>query len=117
MNDDALEIAAPAELGDRKARTGIPVRRAKRAPDIARANSSHIRVSSHRRRFKGRPGDELMFFNVDEHDRPDARTLHAGKPPKNGRKMTAIAMAAGESAIETNVVVGSGPSIPARASL
>jgi prolyl 4-hydroxylase len=36
--------------------------------------------------FKGRKGDALMFFNVDEAGAVDPRTLHAGTPPTAGRK-------------------------------
>ena len=36
--------------------------------------------------FKGRPGDALMFANVDPGGRPDRQTLHAGLPPSAGEK-------------------------------
>lgn len=37
-------------------------------------------------RFKGRPGDVLIFFNVTPDGQVDPRTLHAGLPPTRGRK-------------------------------
>jgi hypothetical protein len=37
-------------------------------------------------RHRGRRGDALVFFNVDEGGRPDPRTLHAGLPPTAGQK-------------------------------
>jgi hypothetical protein len=37
-------------------------------------------------RFKGAPGDALMFFNVTPDGRPDPMTLHAGLPPIVGEK-------------------------------
>lgn len=37
-------------------------------------------------RFKGRKGDVLIFFNVTPDGQVDPRTLHAGLPPKSGRK-------------------------------
>lgn len=36
--------------------------------------------------FKATAGDALIFFNVDDDDRPDKRTLHAGLPPTSGEK-------------------------------
>ncbi|HYE42817.1 MAG TPA: 2OG-Fe(II) oxygenase [Caulobacteraceae bacterium] len=36
--------------------------------------------------YKGKTGDLLVFFNVDEQGRPDKRTLHAGTPPTRGEK-------------------------------
>ncbi|HWA29872.1 MAG TPA: 2OG-Fe(II) oxygenase [Rhizomicrobium sp.] len=35
--------------------------------------------------FRGRKGDGLLFFNV-ENGKPDARTLHAGRAPTRGEK-------------------------------
>jgi prolyl 4-hydroxylase len=37
-------------------------------------------------RFKGRKGDALLFWNVDENGKPDVRTRHAGTPPSEGEK-------------------------------
>jgi prolyl 4-hydroxylase len=37
-------------------------------------------------RFKGEPGDALMFANVDPAGQPDRTTLHAGLPPASGEK-------------------------------
>lgn len=37
-------------------------------------------------RHRGRPGDALMFANVDPAGQPDRRTLHAGRPPTRGEK-------------------------------
>lgn len=36
--------------------------------------------------FKGKPGDALVFWNVDEAGEPDRRTLHAGAPVTGGEK-------------------------------
>jgi len=36
--------------------------------------------------FKGKPGDALVFWNVDEAGAPDRRTLHAGAPVTRGEK-------------------------------
>jgi prolyl 4-hydroxylase len=38
------------------------------------------------RSFKGRKGDALIFWNVDESGAPDWRTLHAGTAPTSGEK-------------------------------
>jgi hypothetical protein len=35
---------------------------------------------------KGRAGDALLFANVDRSNRPDAKTLHAGRAPTSGEK-------------------------------
>ncbi|HTT84128.1 MAG TPA: 2OG-Fe(II) oxygenase [Rhizomicrobium sp.] len=37
-------------------------------------------------RYKGREGDALLFWNVDESGSPDPHTLHAGLPPATGEK-------------------------------
>lgn len=37
-------------------------------------------------RHKGRPGDALVFRNVDDSGRPDRLTLHAGRAPTRGEK-------------------------------
>ena len=37
-------------------------------------------------RYRGRKGDALLFWNVDESGAPDHRTLHAGMPPTTGEK-------------------------------
>jgi prolyl 4-hydroxylase len=37
-------------------------------------------------RYRGRPGDVILFQNVHADGRPDERTLHAGLPPERGRK-------------------------------
>ena len=37
-------------------------------------------------RFKGRPGDAILFLNVDAEGAIDRRTLHAGLPPTSGEK-------------------------------
>jgi hypothetical protein len=37
-------------------------------------------------RFKGRAGDALLFWNVDESGAPDTLALHAGLPPTRGEK-------------------------------
>jgi TPR repeat protein len=37
-------------------------------------------------RHKGRPGDALVFRNVDDAGDPDRRTLHAGRAPASGEK-------------------------------
>lgn len=37
-------------------------------------------------KFRGNPGDCLLFFNVLPNREPDRRTLHAGLPPTRGRK-------------------------------
>jgi hypothetical protein len=38
------------------------------------------------RSFKGRQGDALVFWNVDDDGAPDWRTLHAGTAPTRGEK-------------------------------
>ena len=35
---------------------------------------------------RGKPGDALVFSNVDPGGRPDPRTRHAGRPPSRGEK-------------------------------
>ena len=37
-------------------------------------------------KFRGQPGDALVFANVDAAGAPDRRTLHAGLPPTAGEK-------------------------------
>ena len=37
--------------------------------------------------FSGRPGDAILFANVDEAGRPDPRARHAGRPVQSGRKV------------------------------
>lgn len=37
-------------------------------------------------RFRGAPGDALVFDNVDPAGAPDRRTFHAGRPPTRGEK-------------------------------
>ncbi len=37
-------------------------------------------------RFKGRKGDAIYFWNLDESGRPDFMTEHAGSPPTSGEK-------------------------------
>ena len=37
-------------------------------------------------RYKGRPGDAILFLNVDGQGVIDRRTLHAGLPPTSGEK-------------------------------
>jgi hypothetical protein len=37
-------------------------------------------------RYKGAPGDALLFFSLDLEGNPDPRTLHAGTPPTAGEK-------------------------------
>ncbi len=37
-------------------------------------------------KFKGKPGDALVFWNVNAERAPDPKTLHAGLPPKSGEK-------------------------------
>ena len=37
-------------------------------------------------RHKGRPGDALVFRNVNDAGEPDRRTLHAGRAPTSGEK-------------------------------
>ena len=37
-------------------------------------------------RYRGRKGDALVFFNLDDAGRPDRRTVHAGLPPTKGEK-------------------------------
>lgn len=37
-------------------------------------------------KFKGKPGDALVFWNVSETGEPDRRTLHAGAPVTRGEK-------------------------------
>jgi len=37
-------------------------------------------------KFKGKPGDALVFWNVSEAGEPDRRTLHAGLPVTRGEK-------------------------------
>lgn len=37
-------------------------------------------------RFKGRPGDGLLFYNIGPDGAPDPRSRHAGLPPTRGRK-------------------------------
>jgi len=37
-------------------------------------------------RFKGRPGDALVFWNTTPEGEPDERTLHAGLPVESGEK-------------------------------
>lgn len=37
-------------------------------------------------RFKGKPGDALVFWNLSPDGQPDRRTLHAGLPPTRGEK-------------------------------
>ena len=36
--------------------------------------------------YKGKPGDLMIFANVDATGKPDPRTLHAGTPPTSGEK-------------------------------
>jgi prolyl 4-hydroxylase len=36
--------------------------------------------------YRGRGGDALLFWNVDESDEPDPRTRHTGTPPTSGEK-------------------------------
>jgi len=38
------------------------------------------------RRFRGGPGDALVFDNLDPSGAPDRRTFHAGLPPSKGEK-------------------------------
>jgi prolyl 4-hydroxylase len=38
------------------------------------------------RRWKGRKGSALFFWNVEPNGAPDKRTLHAGLPPSSGEK-------------------------------
>jgi len=40
-------------------------------------------------RFRGRPGDALMFANVDAEGRADPRARHAGLPVRSGTKLVA----------------------------
>lgn len=37
-------------------------------------------------KFKGKPGDALVFWNVSEDGEPDRKSLHAGTPVKRGEK-------------------------------
>jgi hypothetical protein len=37
-------------------------------------------------RFKGKPGDALVFWNLTPAGEPDQRTQHAGLPPTSGEK-------------------------------
>jgi hypothetical protein len=37
-------------------------------------------------RYRGRCGDAILFWNVDQNGGIDRRTLHAGLPPTRGRK-------------------------------
>jgi len=37
-------------------------------------------------RYKGKPGDALVFWNVTPGGEPDSRTLHAGRTPTRGEK-------------------------------
>jgi prolyl 4-hydroxylase len=37
-------------------------------------------------KFKGQPGEALMFANIRPDGQPDRRTLHAGLPPTSGEK-------------------------------
>jgi prolyl 4-hydroxylase len=37
-------------------------------------------------RFRGEPGDAIVFRNVDAAGEPDRRTLHAGLAPSSGEK-------------------------------
>ncbi len=39
-----------------------------------------------KQRFKGAPGDGLLFMNTDPSGAPDRATLHAGLPPTSGEK-------------------------------
>jgi hypothetical protein len=51
--------------------------------DLEGGETEFLRLGlSHR----GQKGDALMFRNVDGQGRPDARTLHAGRPPSRGEK-------------------------------
>lgn len=36
--------------------------------------------------YRGRTGDALMFFNIDEKGQPEPLTLHTGRPPTSGEK-------------------------------
>jgi hypothetical protein len=36
--------------------------------------------------YRGRPGDALLFFNVDRRGQPHPQSLHAGLPPTRGEK-------------------------------
>ena len=38
------------------------------------------------KRFKGRRGNALFFWNVEPDGTPDKRTVHAGLPPTRGEK-------------------------------
>jgi prolyl 4-hydroxylase len=38
------------------------------------------------KRFKGRKGQALFFWNVEPDGKPDPRTVHAGLPPQTGEK-------------------------------
>jgi predicted 2-oxoglutarate/Fe(II)-dependent dioxygenase YbiX len=37
-------------------------------------------------KYRGRPGDALLFFNVDGRGQPHPQSLHAGLPPTRGEK-------------------------------
>ncbi len=37
-------------------------------------------------KYRGKPGDALLFYNVTSKGQPDASTLHAGLPPTRGEK-------------------------------
>ncbi len=37
-------------------------------------------------KFRGKPGDAILFWNVDEAGEPDHDMLHAGAPPTSGEK-------------------------------
>jgi predicted 2-oxoglutarate/Fe(II)-dependent dioxygenase YbiX len=37
-------------------------------------------------KYRGRPGDALLFFNVDARGQPHPQSLHAGLPPTRGEK-------------------------------
>ena len=38
--------------------------------------------------YRGRTGDSLMFFNINERGEPEPLTLHSGVPPTTGEKWT-----------------------------
>lgn len=37
-------------------------------------------------RYRGKPGDAVLFYNVGQDGAPDPQTMHAGLPPTRGRK-------------------------------
>jgi len=51
--------------------------------DYEGAETEFLELGIHHR---GKKGDALLFFNLDDEGNPDKRTRHAGRPPASGEK-------------------------------